>query len=56
MGTGTGTKFYPRVKSWADIDNPRGYGRGRVFTDLLYPIQTRPIAIPNDNLIRAAVV
>ena len=32
MGTSTGTKFYPRVESWADMDNPRGYGRGRVFT------------------------
>jgi hypothetical protein len=32
MGTGTGTKFYPRVESWADMDNPCGYGRGRVFT------------------------
>jgi hypothetical protein len=44
MGTGTGTKFYPWVQPWADMDNPRGMIAGGY---LLYPIRTRPIAIPN---------
>jgi hypothetical protein len=36
MGTGTGTKLYPR----AGMTNPRGYGCGRVFV------------IPDPNLTR----
>jgi hypothetical protein len=31
MDMGMNINFYPRVRSWADIDSNHGYGCGRIF-------------------------